>query len=191
MGLNIKQIAALKKEVPKWVETMREVGYTNEQIRLSIPQIILETGYFLSKAYQNDLNPAGIKYKPNNPAPDSTKGGISSEGDNYAKFTNLKPAAIEHLRIIKMLRKSNPLGVPANAKTFADFANRLYYNGYYEGYPTNAAPAVKIANYANGMIQANKYILEYIPGYLDAKKKINPLAIGLLIPVFYFLFVQK
>lgn len=188
MGLNIKQIAALKKEVPKWVETMREIGYTNEQIRLSIPQIILETGYFLSKAYQDDLNPAGIKYKPNNPAPDSTKGSISSEGDNYAKFTNLKPAAIEHLRIIKMLRKSNPLGVPANAKTFADFANRLYYNGYYEGYPTNAAPAVKIANYANGLISANKRILQYVPDYLQIKKKVNLAPLLLLIPVYFFIF---
>jgi hypothetical protein len=171
MGLSTTQIAALKKEVPKWVDAMREVGYTDEQIRLSLPQIILETGYFLSKVYKENLNPAGIKYKPSNPAPDSTRGGISSEGDNYAKFTNLKPAAREHLRIIKMLRKNNPLGVPANAKTFANFAERLYYNGYYGGYPTNAVPAVKIANYANGMIQANKYILQYIPDYLEAKKK--------------------
>ncbi len=191
MGLSTKQIEAVKKEIPKWVDAMRSVGYTDLQIRLSLPQTALETGYFVSKVYTENLNPAGIKYKPNNPAPDSTKGGISSEGDNYAKFTSRKPAATEHLRIIKMLFKDNPLGAPANAKTFKNYAERLYYNHYYGGYPKDAAPAVKIANYANGMIQADKYINQYVPDYLEAKKKINPLAFGLLIPVLYFLFIQK
>jgi hypothetical protein len=68
-----------------------------------------------------------------------------------------------------MLRKGNVVGVPANSKTFADYANRLYANGYFGGYPKNATDAVKIQNYTNGMIQANKYILQYIPDYLKKK----------------------
>jgi hypothetical protein len=191
MPLNISQINALKKEIPIWVNSMRAAGYTEQQIKLSLPQTALETGYFLSKVYKENLNPAGIKYKPNNPAPDSTKGGVSERGDNYAKFNSRAAAAKEHLRIISMLRKNNVLGIPANAKNFFDFANRLFANGYYEGYPKNATDSQKIINYTNGMVQANKYILEHIPDYLDQKKKINPLIYGLLIPVIYFLFVQK
>lgn len=171
MGLSVKQIAAVKKEIPLWVEAMRQAGYSDNQIYFSLPQTMLETGYFLAKTYLENNNPGGIKFKPKNPAPDSVQGGISSEGDYYAKFLSKKAAAVEHLRIIKLLRKTNPFGAPVNAKDFTDFATRLYYNGYYGGYPKNALPAVKIKNYANGMIQGQKYILQYVPDYLKPVEK--------------------
>jgi hypothetical protein len=162
-----QRIANLKKEIPKLIEAMEKVGYTPNEIALSLPQFILETGYFTNFSYKYN-NPAGLTY--NSRQTDSVQGPPrpKSEGGFYSAFATLQPAMKLHLNTIRNIKKrGNTLPVPATATTFIDYAKLLYANGYYTGTPANATSAQKILNYANGLRDANKRLQ-----IADIKKKV-------------------
>lgn len=161
-----QKIDQLNKEVPRLYAEMIKAGYTANEIYLSLPQFILETGYFTNTGYRVN-NPAGLTYSVNQK--DSTKGPARppSEGGFYSAFTSLQPALKLHLNTIRKIKKpGNKLPVPATATNFTEFAKLLFANGYYTGTPANATPAVKMANYANGLISINKRLQQ-----VDLKKK--------------------
>lgn len=187
MALTKLQIDNLKREVPIWIDTFKAVGFNDKQISFAIPQIIFESKYFTSNSYKEDLNPAGIKYRPNNPSPDTTQGRKSSEyttarPDYYARFKNREAVAKDYKRILSLKRKGNPLGAPIDAKDFKDYNDRLYANGYYL-----KTPEVK-RNYYNGLVSINTNLSKVIPNYLELlKKKRYTGFLIILVPAIYFL----
>lgn len=161
-----QKIDQLKKEVPRLIQAMEKAGYTQNEAALSLPQFILETNYFTNTGYQVN-NPAGLTY--NNKQKDSVQGPPrpKSEGGYYSSFPTLQPAMRLHINTIRNIKKrGNTLPVPATAQNFAEYAKLLFANGYYTGTPANASEAVKIANYANGLISVNKRLQS-----IDFKKK--------------------
>jgi hypothetical protein len=161
-----QKIDQLQKEVPKLMSEMAKAGYTANEMYLSLPQFVFETGYFTNTGYRVN-NPAGLTYSVNQK--DSTQGPPRppKEGGFYSAFSSLQPALKLHLNTIRKIKKAgNKLPVPATATNFTDYAKLLYANGYYTGTPANATPAQKIANYANGLISIDKRIQK-----IDLKKK--------------------
>jgi hypothetical protein len=153
-----QKILLLKREAPRLISEMIKAGYTDNEIYLSLPQFVFETGYFTNTGYKYN-NPAGLTYSVNQK--DSTQGPPRppSEGGFYSAFTSLQPALKLHLNTIRKIKKrGNTLPVPATAKTFTEFARLLYANGYYTGTPANATPLQKVNNYAKGLIDINKRI---------------------------------
>lgn len=187
MALTKLQIDNLKREVPIWIDTFKAVGFNDKQISFAIPQIIFESKYFTSNSYKEDLNPAGIKYRPDRPSPDTTKGRKSSEytearPDYYARFKNREAVAKDYKRILSLKRKDNPIGAPIDAVDFKDFNNRLYANSYY-----SKTPEVK-RNYYNGLVSINTNLSKVIPNYLELlKKKRYTGFLIILVPAIYFL----
>jgi len=154
-----QKINQLKREVPRLISEMQKAGYTEQEIYLSLPQFVFETGYFTNTGYKYN-NPAGLTYSVNQK--DSTQGPPRppSEGGYYSAFSSLQPALKLHLNTIRKIKKrGNTLPVPATAKNFTEYAKLLYANGYYTGTPANATPAQKVANYANGLISIEKRII--------------------------------
>ena len=185
MALTKLQIDNLKKEVPIWIDTFKAVGFNDKQISFAIPQIILESSYFTSNSYKEDLNPAGIKYRPDSPSPDTTKGRKSSEytparPDYYAKFKNREAVAKEYKRILSLKRQGNTTGAPIDANSFLDYNNRLYLNGYYD--------RAKKDSYYKNLVSINTTLSKVLPNYTELLKKKR--YIGFLIilaPVIYFI----
>jgi hypothetical protein len=165
MGLTIQQITNLKKEIPTWIDILYANGFTAKQITFALPQMIVESKYFTSSSYLQDLNPLGIKYKPNAPAPDTTAGRVSTENDNYARFGSKDSLAKEYKRILNLQRTGNNIGKPIDAVNLADYNNRLFANGYYQ------KDAEHKKNYLAGLVAANSYIQKYVPNYLELLKK--------------------
>ena len=169
MPLTKTQIDTLKREIPAWIEILKNNGFTAKQISFTIPQMITESKYYSSPSYLQDLNPLGIKYRPNNPSPDTTRGRVSTEGDNYARFKTKDSLAKEYKRILSLQRAGNKIGKPIDAIDFVDFNNRLYANGYYK-----KDLQVK-KDYLNNLIDINTKIKKVIPNYLELLEKKNSL----------------
>lgn len=175
MPLSKQQIERLKVNVPIWIDTLQRNGFDAKQISFAIPQMLVESAYFSSKSYLQDTNATGIKFRPNTPSVDSTAGRKSTEGDFYARFKNKDAFAKDYKRILSLQRTGNKLGKPLDAKDLFDFNNRLYANGYYQKTPD------KKQDYINGLLSANKYLLQVFPNYtemLNKKKKLLDLLFG-------------
>jgi hypothetical protein len=185
MPLTKLQIDNLKKEVPIWIDTFKAVGFNDKQISFAIPQLILESSYFTSNSYKEDLNPAGIKYRPDRPSPDTTKGRKSSEytparPDYYAKFKNREAVARDYKRILSLKRKGNTAGAPIDATDFLDYNNRLYLNSYYD--------RAKKDSYYKNLVGINTTLSKVLPNYTELlKKKRYTGYLIILVPVIYFL----
>jgi hypothetical protein len=167
MGLSTTQTILLKREIPVWIDTLYSNGFSAKQISFTLPQLLVESGYFTSPSYLQDINPLGIKYKPTAPSVDTTQGRKSTEGDYYARFKSKDSLAKEYKRILNLQRTDNKIGKPIDATSLEDFNNRLYANGYY------AKDLEHKTNYLKGLISANKNISIAIPDYLDQLKKKN------------------
>ena len=165
MALELIKINNLKKEVPEWINILYANGFTTKQITFALPQMIVESGYFSSNSYKQDLNPLGIKYKPANPSPDTTAGRVSTEKDNYARFGSKDSLAKEYKRVLNLQRAGNKIGKPIDAIDLTDYNNRLYANGYYQ------KDAEHKKNYLQGLVSANANIQKYVPNYLELLKK--------------------
>ena len=188
MALTKLQIDNLKREVPIWIDTFKAVGFNDKQISFAIPQIVLESAYFTSNSYKEDLNPAGIKYRPDKPSPDTTRGRKSSEytpakPDYYARFKNKEATAKDYKRILSLKRKGNNYGAPIDAIDFEDYNNRLYANSYY------GQPALTKKNqYYKNLVAINTAIKQALPNYLELlKKKKYTGYLIILLPVIYLL----
>ena len=164
MALTTSQIITLKREIPAWIDTLYSNGFSTKQISFTLPQLLLESGYFSSPSYIQDLNPLGIKYRPATPSPDTTQGRKSTEGDYYARFGSRDSLAKEYKRILSLQRSGNKIGKPIDAVDLRDFSKRLYANGYH---------GAKELDYFNGLVGANKNISLAVPDYLDQLKKKN------------------
>lgn len=168
MPLTSSQIVTLKREIPAWIDTLYSNGFSTKQISFTIPQMLLESGYFTSNSYRQDLNPLGIKYKPANPSPDTTQGRKSSEfntdGSFYARFGSRDSLAKEYKRILSLKRTANKLGKPIDAVDLRDFSKRLKANGYHQ---------IPESEYYRSLVGANKNISLAVPDYLDQLKKKN------------------
>ena len=168
MALTSSQIAILKREIPAWIDTLYSNGFSTKQISFTIPQMLLESGYFTSNSYRQDLNPLGIKYKPANPSLDTTQGRKSSEfntdGSYYARFGSRDSLAKEYKRILSLKRTANKLGKPIDAVDLRDFSKRLKANGYHQ---------IPESEYYRSLVGANKNIALAVPDYLDQLKKKN------------------
>jgi hypothetical protein len=188
MALTKLQIDNLKREVPIWIDTFKAVGLNDKQISFAIPQIILESSYFTSNSYKEDLNPAGIKYRPDRPSPDTTRGRKSSEytpakPDYYARFKNKEATAKDYKRILSLKRKGNTYGAPIDAVDFLDYNNRLYANSYY-GQP----PITKKNQYYKNLVAINTTLSKVLPNYTELLKKKRYIGfLIILVPVIYFL----
>lgn len=188
MPLTKLQIDNLKREVPIWIDTFKAVGFNDKQISFAIPQLILESSYFTSNSYKEDLNPAGIKYRPDRPSPDTTRGRKSSEytpakPDYYARFKNRQAVAKDYKRILSLKRKDNPIGAPINAVDFEDYNNRLYANSYY-GKP----PISKKNQYYRNLVGINTTLSKVLPNYTELlKKKRYTGFLIILAPIIYFI----
>lgn len=181
MALTSSQIAILKREIPAWIDTLYSNGFSTKQISFTIPQMLLESSYFTSKSYREDLNPAGIKYRQNNPSPDTTQGRKSSEytatkPDYYARFKDRNAVAKEYKRILSLQRSGNKIGKPIDAVDLRDYSKRLYANGYHQ---------IPEYNYYTDLVGANKNIAIAVPDYLDQLKKKNiafyPFYLGIIL----------
>lgn len=187
MALTKLQIDNLKREVPIWIDTFKAEGFNDKQISFAIPQLVLESNYFNSNTYKEDLNPAGIKYRPNKPSPDTVRGRKSSEytpdrPDYYARFKNRGAVARDYKRILSLKRKDNPIGAPIDAKDFKDYNDRLYFNSYYEKTPT------KKAQYYRNLVGINTTLSKVLPNYLELlKKKRYTTYLIFLVPAIYLL----
>jgi hypothetical protein len=164
MALTTSQLIALKREIPAWIDTLYSNGFSTKQISFTLPQLLVESGYFTSPSYQQDLNPLGIKYKPTAPSPDTTQGRKSTEGDYYARFGTRDSVAKEYKRILSLKRAGNNIGKPIDAVDLRDFSKRLNANGYH---------GIKEQDYFNLLVGANKNIALAVPDYLDQLKKKN------------------
>jgi hypothetical protein len=168
MALTTSQIAILKREIPVWIDTLYSNGFSTKQISFTIPQMLLESGYFTSNSYRQDLNPLGIKFRPANPSPDTTQGRKSSEfntdGSYYARFGSKDSLAKEYKRILSLKRVANKLGKPIDAVDLRDFSKRLKANGYHQ---------IAEPEYYRSLVGANKNISIAVPNYLDMLKKKN------------------
>jgi hypothetical protein len=164
MALTSSQIVILKREIPAWIDTLYSNGFSTKQISFTLPQLLLESGYFSSPSYKEDLNPLGIKYRPTAPSPDTTKGRKSTEGDYYARFGSRDSVAKEYKRILSLQRSGNKIGKPIDALDLVDFSKRIKANGYHQ---------ISEADYLKGLISANKNISIAVPDYLDQLKKKN------------------
>jgi len=176
MALTTAQIILLKREIPEWIDTLYSNGFSTKQISFTLPQLLLESGYFTSKSYLQDINPLGIKYKPTAPSIDTTQGRKSTEGDYYARFGSRNSLAKEYKRILSLKRAGNKIGKPIDAVDLRDFSKRLRANGYF-GIPE--------LEYFNGLVGANKNIAIAVPDYLDQLKKKNiaylPILLGIIL----------
>lgn len=180
MALTTSQIAILKREIPVWIDTLYSNGFSTKQISFTIPQMLLESKYFTSNSYREDLNPLGIKFRPANPSPDTTQGRKSSEfnkdGSYYARFKSKDSLAKEYKRILSLQRSKNKLGKPIDAVDLRDFSKRLDANSYH-GIPEN--------DYYKLLVGANKNISLAVPNYLDLLKKKNiafsPFFLGIIL----------
>ena len=168
MALTTSQIAILKREIPVWIDTLYSNGFSTKQISFTIPQMLLESGYFTSNSYKQDLNPLGIKFRPANPSPDTTQGRKSSEfntdGSYYARFGSRDSLAKEYRRILSLKKTANKLGKPIDAVDLRDFSKRLKANGYHQ---------IAEPEYYRSLVGANKNISIAVPDYLDQLKKKN------------------
>jgi hypothetical protein len=168
MPLTSSQIAILKREIPVWIDTLYSNGFSTKQISFTIPQMLLESGYFTSNSYRQDLNPLGIKFRPANPSPDTTQGRKSSEfntyGSYYARFGSRDSLAKEYRRILSLKRTANKLGKPIDAVDLRDFSKRLKANGYHQ---------IAEPEYYRSLVGANRNISIAVPNYLDLLKKKN------------------
>jgi hypothetical protein len=164
MALTSSQIVILKREIPAWIDTLYSNGFSTKQISFTLPQLLLESGYFSSPSYKQDLNPLGIKYRPATPSPDTTQGRKSTEGDYYARFGSRDSLAKEYKRILSLQRTGNKIGRPIDAVDLKDFSQRLKANGYH---------GISEKEYFNGLVGANKNISIAVPDYLDQLKKKN------------------
>jgi hypothetical protein len=168
MPLTSSQIAILKREIPVWIDTLYSNGFSTKQISFTIPQMLLESGYFTSNSYRQDLNPLGIKFRPANPSPDTTQGRKSSEfntdGSYYARFGSRDSLAKEYRRILSLKRTANKLGKPIDAVDLRDFSKRLKANGYHQ---------IAEPEYYRSLVGANRNISIAVPNYLELLKKKN------------------
>lgn len=176
MALTSSQIVILKREIPAWIDTLYSNGFSTKQISFTLPQLLLESGYFTSPSYLQDINPLGIKYRPANPSPDTTKGRKSTEGDFYARFGSRDSLAKEYKRILNLQRSGNKIGKPLDAVDLRDFSKRLKANGYHQ---------IAEPEYYKGLVGANKNIAIAVPDYLDQLKKKNiafsPFYLGIIL----------
>ena len=176
MALTSSQIAIIKREIPAWIDTLYSNGFSTKQISFTLPQLLLESGYFTSPSYLQDINPLGIKYRPANPSPDTTKGRKSTEGDYYARFGSRDSLAKEYKRILNLQRIGNKIGKPIDAVDLRDFSKRLKANGYH---------GISEPEYYKGLVGANKNIAIAVPDYLDQLKKKNiafyPFYLGIIL----------
>ena len=179
------QIDTLKREIPAWIEILKNNGFTAKQISFTLPQMITESMYFASNSYLQDLNPLGIKYRPLKPSPDTTQGRKSSEfnidGSYYARFNNKNALAKEYKRILSLQRAGNKIGKPIDAIDFVDFNNRLYDNGYYE------KTLKKKREYLNNLIGINTTLKNIFPNYLEMLQKKNSLTFLTFLGVLFVL----
>jgi hypothetical protein len=168
MPLTSSQIAILKREIPVWIDTLYSNGFSTKQISFTIPQMLLESGYFTSNSYRQDLNPLGIKFRPANPSPDTTQGRKSSEfntdGSYYARFGSRDSLAKEYKRILSLKRVANKLGKPIDAVDLRDFSKRLKANKYHQ---------IAEPEYYRSLVGANKNISIAVQNYLELLKKKN------------------
>ena len=168
MALTTSQIAILKREIPVWIDTLYSNGFSTKQISFTIPQMLLESGYFTSNSYRQDLNPLGIKFRPANPSPDTTQGRKSSEFNTdrsyYARFGSRDSLAKEYRRILSLKRTANKLGKPIDAVDLRDFSKRLKANGYHQ---------IAEPEYYRSLVGANRNISIAVPNYLELLKKKN------------------
>ena len=187
MALTTSQIIAIKREIPAWIDTLYSNGFSTKQISFTIPQMLLESKYFTSNSYIQDLNPSGIKYRINNPSPDTTQGRKSSEytaskPDYYARFKDRNAVAKEYKRILSLQRSGNKIGKPIDAVDLRDYSKRLFANGYH---------GIKELDYYNLLVGANKNIATAVPDYLDQLKKKNiafyPFYLGIILLGIVFL----
>lgn len=182
MPLTSSQIVILKREIPAWIDTLYSNGFSTKQISFTLPQLLVESGYFSSPSYQQDLNPLGIKYRPQSPSPDTTQGRKSTEGDFYARFKTRDSLAKEYKRILNLKRSANKIGKPIDAADLRDFSQRLFANGYH---------GIKELDYYKLLVGANKNIAIAVPDYLDQLKKKNiayyPFYLGIILLGIVFL----
>ena len=173
MPIEKAKIDGLKKNVPMWIDTLRNNGFNSKQISFAIPQMVVESEYYTSNSYKQDLNASGIKYRPKSPSADTTAGRKSSEytaqrPDFYARYLNPNAYAKDYKRVLSLQRAGNKIGKPIDAINLTDFNNRLYANGYYQ------KDKKHYDNYILGMLSANKYLMQVFPNYLEmieGKKK--------------------
>lgn len=163
--------------VPVWVGILKQNNVDPKIIPLLIAQIIFESGWFNSRAYKLDNNPAGITWNNNYKTRPGATVGIarkSSEGGNYVHFVDYNAAAKDYLRIL-----NRAPGYPLQATDAADYAKRLKQNKYYTD---------NVDQYAAGLKSIGNRVQEWTDIATLIKKKnsltmagISPVVIGLLL----------
>lgn len=135
--LNFKEPVRLKLFVI--ISELQKLGLNDEQIKLALSQILLETGQFSTKSnvFKLNNNYSGIKFinKPHqiavkgSPVPPSEriKNDPNSPLNFYAKFNTIGDWAKDYVRILN-LRKNKPL----QAANIDEFHKRLTENKYYD-----------------------------------------------------------
>jgi flagellum-specific peptidoglycan hydrolase FlgJ len=173
---------SLQKNVPVIVNILQHYNVNPEVIPFIISKMILETNWFLSKAFNQNNNPGGITWDNNYLKRAGTSIGIkrpASEGGNYVHFINLDTAVKDYIRIISRLP-----GEPIKATSPTDFAHRLKLNGYYKA--TEDSYTNTINSVYNRLQDATD-----IASLIKKKNSLNmamlsPILIGLIVGTLFF-----
>lgn len=134
-GLSASQKKAMDYWVPRFEAELHRQGFPAWLVPYCLAQKCLETAYFTSNVWVNNLNAGGVKYVGSPGTTRGTKAPTSTDGPNagyYAKFNTLADFVTEYKRVLSLQRGKNNLGAPIAARTVADFARRLYLNGYHQ-----------------------------------------------------------
>jgi hypothetical protein len=176
-----KQLS-LQKNVPVIVNILQHYEVNPKVIPFIISKMILETNWFLSKAFHLNNNPGGITWNSNY----LKRAGCSigrkrpaSEGGNYVNFINLDTGVKDYIRII-----SAKPGEPIKATSPTDFAHRLKINGYYKA--TEESYTNTINSVYNRLQDATD-----IASLIKKKNSLNmamlsPILIGLVLGTLFF-----
>jgi flagellum-specific peptidoglycan hydrolase FlgJ len=129
MSLSPNKQNAVKNNIPIWTELLLKNSVPPYIVKIILAQLVFESGWFLSRAYLLNKNPAGITWNSNYLKRSGTSIGIKrKEGGNYVNFDNYETALKDYLRIIN---KNGSSGKPIEALSADDYVNRLKANNYF------------------------------------------------------------